>query len=158
MFGVLFICTFQMYWMHARFIWTRSSPRFLNVLLETSLSNNLVKASVLWPIMSYILYDSLSCITLLKPKDWLALYLLILVYLFGLPWLASCFCFTLINEHDVNIYDTILLFWLCWWSCDTLFRGLRPFSWVPLRKDMFMEWPPRITVQPWEWNGTPLAD
>jgi hypothetical protein len=38
------------------------------VLLETSLSNNLVKASVLRPIMSYILYDSLSRITLLKPK------------------------------------------------------------------------------------------
>jgi hypothetical protein len=27
--------------------------------LETSLSNNLVKASVLWPIMSYLLYNSL---------------------------------------------------------------------------------------------------
>jgi hypothetical protein len=32
--------------------------------LEISLSSNLVKASFLCPIMSYILYDSLSRITL----------------------------------------------------------------------------------------------
>jgi hypothetical protein len=35
----------------------------LSVLQETSLSSNLVKASVLWPIMSYLLYNSLSHIT-----------------------------------------------------------------------------------------------
>jgi hypothetical protein len=38
-------------------------------LPKISLSNNLVKASVLRPIMSYILYNSLSRITLLKLKD-----------------------------------------------------------------------------------------
>jgi hypothetical protein len=28
---------------------------------------------------------------------------------FGLSWLAYAIAFTLINEHDVNIYDTIML-------------------------------------------------
>jgi hypothetical protein len=28
---------------------------------------------------------------------------------FGLLWLASCYCFTLINEHDVISYDTMML-------------------------------------------------
>jgi hypothetical protein len=37
---------------------------------------------------------------------------------FGLSWLALCYCFTLINEHDVNIYDTMML--SRWCSCDTL--------------------------------------
>jgi hypothetical protein len=31
------------------------------------------------------------------------MYSLILVYLFGLSWLACCYCLNLINEHDVNI-------------------------------------------------------
>jgi hypothetical protein len=39
------------------------------VLPKIFLSNNLVKASVLRPIMSYLLINSQSCITLLKPKD-----------------------------------------------------------------------------------------
>jgi hypothetical protein len=30
-------------------------------------------------------------------------------YLFGLLWLALGYCFTLINEHDVNLYDTVML-------------------------------------------------
>jgi hypothetical protein len=59
-----------------------------------------------------------SRITLLKPKDWLVSIYLILVYLFGLLWLALCYCFNLINEHDVNIYDTMML--SRYWSCDTL--------------------------------------
>ena len=83
-----------------------------------TLSICLVKASVLWPIMSYLLYKSLSRITQLKPKDWLALYLPCSWLPFGLLWLASCNCFTLINEHDVITYDTMML--SRWWSCDTL--------------------------------------
>jgi hypothetical protein len=115
----------------------------------------LVKASVLWPIMSYILHNSLSHITLLKPKDWLVCIYLILVYRLELIMVSLCFCFTLINEHDANIYDTMMLS-RCW-SCDIL-GGSGHFSWVPLCKDLFVEWPPGITVQPWGWNGTPLAD
>jgi hypothetical protein len=117
----LVYCSFvfiQMYWMHDRFVETTSSPWFLSVLPKIFLSNNLVKASVLWPIMSYLFYNSLSRITQLKPKDWLALYLPCPWLPFGLLWLASCYYFTLINEHDVNIYDTMML--SRWWSCDTL--------------------------------------
>jgi hypothetical protein len=53
-----------------------------------------------------------------QPKDWLALYLPYPWLPFGLLWLASCYCFTLIDEHDVNIYDTMML--SRWWSCDIL--------------------------------------
>jgi hypothetical protein len=84
----------------------------------------LVKASVLWPIMSYIIYNSLSRITLLKLKDWLVCIYLTLVYLFGLIMVSLCYCFNLINQHDVIIYDTMML--SQWGSCN-YFRGLRPF-------------------------------
>ena len=53
-----------------------------------------------------------------QPKDWLALYLPCPWLPFGLLRLASCYCFTLINEHDVKIYDTMML--SQWWYCDTL--------------------------------------
>jgi hypothetical protein len=89
-------------------------------------------------------------------KDWLASYLPCRWLPFGLLWLAPCYCFTLINEHDENISDTMMLFWFWWWSCDIL--GARVVSRVPLHKDMFVGWPPEKTVQPWGWNGTPLAD
>jgi hypothetical protein len=74
------------------------------------------------PLTYYVLHTLWFTVShyFMKPKDWLALYLPCPWLPFGLSWLASCFCFTLINEHDVNIYDTILLSWLCWRSCDTL--------------------------------------
>jgi hypothetical protein len=28
---------------------------------------------------------------------------------FGLSWLALCYCFNLTSEHDVIIYDTMML-------------------------------------------------
>jgi hypothetical protein len=40
--------------------------------------------------------------------DLLSIYFIV-VYLLGLSWLACCYCLNLINEHNVNIYDTILL-------------------------------------------------
>jgi hypothetical protein len=61
-----------------------------------------------------------------QPKDWLALYLPCPWLPFGLLWLASCYCFTLINEHDVNTYDTMLSLWLWCWTGDTL-GGLERF-------------------------------
>jgi hypothetical protein len=38
------------------------------------------------------------------PKDWLAFVIHVLVYLLGSNyyWLALCYCWTLINEHDDN--------------------------------------------------------
>jgi hypothetical protein len=55
-----------------------------------------------------------------QPKDWLAFYLPGPWLPFGLLWLDSCYCFTLINEHDVNTYDTMLSLWLWCWTDDTL--------------------------------------
>jgi hypothetical protein len=55
-----------------------------------------------------------------QPKDWLAFYLPCPWLPFGLLWLDSCYCFTLINEHDVNTYDTMLSLWLWCWTGDTL--------------------------------------
>ncbi len=46
-----------------------------------------------------------------QPKDWLAFYLPCPWLPFGLLWLASCYRFTLINEHDEIqwwYYDFIL--------------------------------------------------
>jgi hypothetical protein len=56
-----------------------------------------------------LLYNSLSRITLLKPKDWLVCTYLTLVYLFGLIMVSLWYCFNLINEHDVIFYDTMML-------------------------------------------------
>jgi hypothetical protein len=55
-----------------------------------------------------------------QPKDWLAFYSPGPWLPFGLLWLASCYCFTLINEHDVNTYDTMSSLWLWCWTGDTL--------------------------------------
>jgi hypothetical protein len=71
-----------------------------------------------------LLCNSLSRITLLKPKDWLVCISLTLVYLCGLIMVSLCYCLNLINEHDVIFYDTMLLF--RWGPCD-YFRGLRLF-------------------------------
>ena len=62
-----------------------------------------------------------------QPKDWLAFYLPYPCLPFGLSWLALCWCFTLINEHDVNTYDTMLSLWLWCWTGDTLW-GSSGFS------------------------------
>jgi hypothetical protein len=57
-----------------------------------------------------------------KPKD-------LLVFFFSYPWLSFgnwllwlvlCYCFTLINEHDVYIYDMLMISWLRWGTCGTL--------------------------------------
>ena len=65
-----------------------------------------------------LLYNSLSRITLLKPKDWLVCISLTLVYLFGLIMVSLCYCLNLINEHDVIFYDTMML--SRWGSYDSL--------------------------------------
>jgi hypothetical protein len=62
-----------------------------------------------------------------QPKDWLALYLPCPWLPFWILWLASCYCFTLINEHDGNTYDTMFSLWLWCWTGDTLW-GSSGFS------------------------------
>jgi hypothetical protein len=117
MFGVLFICLFQMYWIYDRFIYTTSSPWFLSVLPKIFLSNNLVKASDLWPIMSYILFNSQSRITLLKPKDWLVcIYLSLFTFWVIMVWFMLLLY---LNQWTwCEYYDTMML--SRWYSCDTL--------------------------------------
>jgi hypothetical protein len=130
------------------------SPWFLSVLPKIFLSNNLVKASVIWPIMSYKLYNSLSHITLLKPKEWLVcIYLTLFTF-----WviMVSFMLLLKLNQRtwcEYLWYDDVIPMMILWY-----FRGLRLFYWVPLCKDLLVEWPPGITVQPWGWNGMPLAE
>jgi hypothetical protein len=80
------------------------------------------------------------------PKDWLAFVIHVLVYLFRLDYycLTLCYFSTLINEHDEDYqwYDVSLL------SYDVIlvvFKGARAVSRVPLRKDLFIGWPPGKT-------------
>jgi hypothetical protein len=67
-----------------------------------------------------LLYFIIHCPALLywKPKDWLVCIYLTLVYLFGLIMVSLCYCFNLINEHDVIFYDTMML--SRWGSYDSL--------------------------------------
>jgi hypothetical protein len=60
--------------------------------------------------------------------------------------LALCWHFTLINEHDEIIYDT--LFTYDYDEGIVTFKGARAVSRVPLRKDWFVGRPPGKTVQP----------
>jgi hypothetical protein len=77
--------------------------------------------------LSYSLFNSPPAYTFM-PKDWLAFVIHVLVYLSGLDYycLALCYCSTLINEHDVVIYDTLFsrssLWSYLWFS-----RGLERF-------------------------------
>jgi hypothetical protein len=71
-----------------------------------------------------LLYNSLSHITLLKLKDCLVCIYLTLVYLFGLIMVNLCYFFNLVNEHDVMIYDTMML---SRWGCCDYIGGLRLF-------------------------------
>jgi hypothetical protein len=74
------------------------------------------------PLTHYVLHTLWFTVShyFMKPKDWLVCIHLSLFTFLGLSWLACCYCLNLIKVHDVNIYDAILLSWLCGWSCDTL--------------------------------------
>jgi hypothetical protein len=120
-----------------------------------TLSICLVKASVLWPIMSHLLYNHCPAYYE-QPKDWLAFYLPCPWLPFGLIWLASCYCFTLINEHDEIqwwYYDFVLDMMIYLWH----FRGLKPFlECLSVRTCSLDDHSGK--VQPWGWYGTPLAN
>jgi hypothetical protein len=139
-------------------IWWTTRPRdqVLRVLRSwrpwTSVWWRQVSSDLLCPIYFIIHQPAYHA----QPKDLLALYLPCPWLPFGLLWLASCYCFTVINEHDVNTYDMMLSLWLWCWTGDTL--EARVVSRVSLRKDLFVGWPPGKTVQPWGWYGTPLAN
>jgi hypothetical protein len=110
------------------------------------------------PSLSYTFLIHLPHFTFI-PKDWLAFVIHVLIYLFGLDYycLALCYCSTLINEHD-EIYQWYVVSLLYYDVILVSFKGARAVSRVPLRKDLFVRWPPGKTVQPWRWNGMPLAE
>ena len=115
---------YQMYWMHDHFIYQRAVCGSWVCCWRSSWATTWwrqVSSDLSCPTL---LYNSLSRITLLKPKDWLVCISLTLVYLFGLIMVSLCYCLNLINEHDVIFYDTMML--SRWGSCD-YFRGLRLF-------------------------------
>jgi hypothetical protein len=94
------------------------------------------------------------------PKDWLAFVIHVLVYLFGLDYygLALCYCSTLINEHDeiyrwYAVFPSFMMMLYLWPS-----RGLDRFLEYLSVRTCSIGWPPGKTVQPWGWNGMPLAE
>jgi hypothetical protein len=94
------------------------------------------------------------------PKDWLAFVIHILVYLFGLDYycLALCYCSTLINEHDeiyqwYAVFPSSIMMLYLWHS-----RGLERFLECLSVRTCSIGWPPGKTMQPWGWNGMPLAE
>ena len=93
------------------------------------------------------------------PKDWLAFVIHVLVYLFGLDYycLALCYCS---NSNQWTWWDYLwyAVFPFFFMIILVVFKGTRAVSRVPLRKDLFYGWPPGKTVQPWGWNGVPLAE
>jgi hypothetical protein len=108
----------------------RPSDRTLQVLRDwrswASVWWRQVSSDLLCPI-----YFIIHCLAYYEqPNDWLAFYLPSPWLPFGLLWLDSCYCFTLINEHDVNTYDTMLSLWLWCWTGDTL-GGSSGFSSAP---------------------------
>jgi hypothetical protein len=94
------------------------------------------------------------------PKDWLAfcypcpclpiwvgsLLLSLMLLLNSNQW--TWWELSMIRCFPLFYYDVILV----------VFKGARVVSRVPLRKDLFVGWPPGKTVQPWGWNGVPLAE
>jgi hypothetical protein len=92
-----------------------------------------------------------------QSKDWLALHFTLSLITF---WVTMVSFMLLLYFNQCTWcehlwYDVvIMIMMLDWWY----FKGTRAVSRVPLRKDWFVGWPPRKTVQPWGWYGTPLAN
>jgi hypothetical protein len=93
------------------------------------------------------------------PKDWLVCYpcpclpiwvglllLSIMLLLNSNQW--TWWEWSMIRCFSPSYYDVTLV----------ALKGARAVSQVPLRKDLFFGWPPGKTVQPWGWNGVPLAE
>jgi hypothetical protein len=92
-----------------------------------------------------------------QPKDLLAFYLPCPWFTF---WVTMVSYMLALYFNQWTWWDTMMILWFYSGYDDILvaFKGTRAVSWVPLRKDLFVERPPGITVQPWGWNGAPLAN
>jgi hypothetical protein len=94
------------------------------------------------------------------PKDWLAFVIHVLVYLFGLDYYLLNLML-LLNSNQWTWWELLMIRCFPFFYYDVIlvvFKGARAVSRVPLRKDLFVGWPPGKTVQPWGWNGVPLAE
>ena len=93
-----------------------------------------------------------------QPKYWLVFCFLSLFTLWELVTMISIMLLLYFNQW--TWWDTMMILWFYSGYDDILvaFKGTRVVSRVPLRKDWFVGWLPRKTVQPWGWNGTPLAE
>jgi hypothetical protein len=90
---------------------------------RSSWATNPMKASVLWPIMTYLLYNSPSHTTLLKPKDWLVCIYLILTYHWVI--MVSFMLLFYLNQRtwcEYLWYDDVISMMILWYS-----RWLRLF-------------------------------
>jgi hypothetical protein len=116
------------------------------------LSICLVKASVLWPIMSLIHQPAYHD----QPK-WLTTFVFTLSLITFWVIMVSFMLLLYFNQWTWCEYlrydDVILTMMMILWY----FKGTGAVSRVPLHKDWFVGWPPGKTVQPWGWYGTPLA-
>jgi len=92
-----------------------------------------------------------------QPKDLLAFYLPCPWFTF---WVTMVSYMLALYFNQWTWWDTMMILWFYSGYDDILvaFKGTRAVSRVPLRKDLFVERPPGITVQPWGWNGMPLAN
>jgi hypothetical protein len=92
------------------------------------------------------------------PKDWLAFVYLVLAYIYGLGYFGFNFMLVLhINQWTWWDYLWYVVFPFHYDDILMAFKGTGAVSRVPLRKDLFVGWPPGKIVQPWGWNGTPFA-
>jgi hypothetical protein len=104
-------------------------------------------------------YNSLPVFIQFILKDWLAFGLSCpcLPIVVGLFWFSFMLVLH-INQWTWWDYLRYVVFPFDYDDDTVTFKGTRAISRVPLRKDWFVGWPPGKTVQPWGWNGTPLAE
>jgi hypothetical protein len=138
MYGVMFLCVYMFVWACLYSLCVTNRSRSVSELQGSTVKcwrpSDLIlrvlqswrpRATVWWRQVSSDplcpIYFIIHCPAYYEQhKDWLAFYLSCPWLPFGLLWLDSCYCFTLINEHDVNIYDTMLSLWLWCRTGDTL--------------------------------------
>ena len=94
------------------------------------------------------------------PKGWLVLLSMSLFTYLGLDYycLVLRYCSTLINEHDENyqwyvVFPSFIMMLYLWSS-----RGLERFLECLSVRTYSLDDRPGKTVQPWGWNGVPLAE
>jgi hypothetical protein len=89
-------------------------------------------------------------------QGWTLVRFIFIFYFVRLP-LCNKYSDYIVTFISIHLVIICVVFFGAYMRCTRL-CPLNPGVTVPLRKDQFVEWPPGITVQPWGWNGTPLAN